>query len=195
MLQCRHEAQNLSGFDFSKFAGEQKRKGEILMYLTKERKLVEALHIGNIENISKNLRRLLEEGKEDIVIIVLREAIASDHLVACSKAAAVIGGIVLDAKPQRVMLSRLGEQINNPVNASLGSDWVDIVLATDTGLSIEQWIEAWSRNEDVRAVRKLFKQAPYSSAIDEFCRPVDPYQPDDYPENTGDRIVPELVFD
>ena len=165
------------------------------MYISNERKLVEALYLGDLKSISDNLQKLLREDRENAAVIILREALVGGYLGTCSREAAVISGIILDAKPQRIMLARLGEQINNPTNRSLGNEWVDTILAVDTGLSVDQWIEVWDRNEDVQAVKRLFGQAPYSNAINERCRPIKFPQPDNCPENTGGRVIPELVFD
>lgn len=164
------------------------------------RKLVEGLYVNDARDVSEALTKLLEADEESIVLIVLREAIDNKRLSAGSKTAAIICGIISESRPDNDLLRRLAAQLNDASNNSFRG-WIDVVLSTNTGLSLDQWLKAYNRSRDVQVVRLLFKQASYSSAIEEPCKPIDPNCPsrrlssDDFPENTGAPIVPEEVDD
>lgn len=124
------------------------------------RKLIKGIFLNDSAAISNPLTELLQAGQEDVVIMVIREAIISRHLFAGSKSAATISDAIAAAQPKRVMLHRLSEQLNNIGNDSFGVTWVDVVLSADTGMRVQEWTELCEKSKYILAVRRMFKTCP-----------------------------------
>lgn len=142
------------------------------------RKLVEGFYLQDLNMIQKALKTLLEMAEtdkniEDYLIIILYESLAKGKLEACSKTAAIVSGLILEANPHRDMLTAIAEGINDQTVCQ-DPNWFNDVIFEDTDIEPEVRHAFWSKIGRVREVRELFEQAPYSCAIDERCVPVSP---------------------
>lgn len=154
-----------------------------------KRKLVEGLYLSDINKIQRALKALLEtsdRGIEDYLIIVLYEALSKGYLEACSKTAAIISGLILEANPHREMLLAIADGINDSV-VNEDPAWLDSVVFEDVDIPVEARYTFWSGLDRVKEVRKLFAQAPYSSAVDERCTPTpaEPYYTSGHVDSYG----------
>ena len=142
--------------------------------LNEVRELVEGLYINSPKKIQEALKVLLEappsEG-EDYVIISIKEAIDGGHLPPCSKTAAIVSGIIADSAPKRDILMSVADGINDSIVCQ-DPDWLEDIIFGDTDIPKDSRQAFWSRIDKVQEVKQLFAQAPYSSAIDERCKPI-----------------------
>lgn len=142
------------------------------------RKLVEGFHLQDIDMIQQALKTLLEMAEtdkdiEDYLIIIIYEATVNGKLETCSKTAAIVSGLILEANPHRDMLTAIAYGIND-WTVCQDPNWLNDVIFEDTDIKPEARHAFWSKIDRVREVKRLFEQAPYSCAIDERCVPVSP---------------------
>lgn len=120
--------------------------------------LIEALKEKNYANIQDVLKDLLRKGDEDLLIITLRELIASGLLVPGSKEATVVGGIIADHEPRRSLLAKFAGKLGDRSMAKFILSWMDGTLAKNIHLEAEEWAEEWSRLEAVNQIRQILKE-------------------------------------
>ena len=136
------------------------------------RRLIETLYLDDHSKIYDMLSEFLESKDEDALIIILREALARGHLHPCNKTAAIISGFISEYDVTRSLLSTIGHGINDPANLSAGSKWLDVILAENVEMDIEEWNKDWGQLDHVIEVRRMFEEAKYSTAIDDRCTPM-----------------------
>ena len=137
------------------------------------RKLVEGFHLQDIDMIQQALKTLLEMAEtdkdiEDYLIIIIYEATVNGKLETCSKTAAIVSGLILEANPHRDMLTAIADGINDPT-VNEDPNRLDNVVFEETDLPVDKRRAFWNKIDRVKEVKKLFAQAPYSSAVDERC--------------------------
>ena len=138
--------------------------------------LIEALKEKNYANIQDVLKDLLRKGDEDLLIITLRELIASGLLVPGSKEATVIGGIIADHEPRRSLLAKFAGKLGDVSMTEFILSWMDGTLARNVHLELEEWADEWSNLETVKEIRQILQRimdgGNYESAIDPRCTPI-----------------------
>lgn len=125
---------------------------------TENRSFIEALVKEDYTEIHDVLEVLLDKGDEDILVIVIRELAACGILVAGTKKAIVVSGVILDHEPKRSLLAKFAKKLGDSSMAKDYLSWVDGVLAKNIHLEAEEWAEEWSRLEAVKEIRQILKE-------------------------------------
>ena len=134
------------------------------------RALVESLYLDNPKQVKTAITKLMaKERGEDLIIIILHEAVSNGNLTTDSKALITISDTIIECRPKRELLIKISDMLKDPAVFREDGLPIDFMLAENFGFTIEEWPEAWSNNSSVITVKKMFAQAPYSTAIDERC--------------------------
>lgn len=80
---------------------------------TEIRSFIEALVKEDYAGIHDVLEVLLDKGDEDILVIAIRELTACGILVAGTKKATVVSGMILDHEPKRSLLAKFAKKLSD----------------------------------------------------------------------------------
>lgn len=118
------------------------------------RRFTETLCSDDLTVIQPALAAVMQD--EDILIIVIREAIAANRLIVGSKTATAIGGVIVESEPRRSLLAKFAKRLNDSISSNEYLEWMDGVLARNLHLEADEFAREWSKLEDVREIRKAF---------------------------------------
>lgn len=125
------------------------------MLETEIRRFIESLVKENYAEIHSTLGALLDKGDEDILVIAIRELAARDILVAGTKKATVVSGIILDHEPRRSLLAKFARKLGDPSMRDDYLAWMDNVLAKNVGLEPDEWLSEWTKLESVNEIDRI----------------------------------------
>lgn len=117
-------------------------------------RFIEGIYHADIAAVRESIRELVQSKNEDALIIAIRESLATHHLLPGSKMANIIGSTLYLVKPRRNILRFIGQKLSNP--SLSGSSWLDSYLASNMGLSDEEFIAKWSGSKYVAEIRTMF---------------------------------------
>lgn len=123
--------------------------------MTEIKRFAEALQKEDCADIRPTLEELLNKKDEDLLVITVREFVASGLLVPGSKKAAVISGIILDHEPRRSLLANFARKLGDSSMANCYISWSDGVLAKNVHLEPEELAKEWSHLEAVKGIRRI----------------------------------------
>lgn len=122
---------------------------------TEIRSFIEALVKEDYAEIHDALGVLLDKGDEDILVIIIRELAARDILVAGTKKAIVVSGVILDHEPRRSLLAKFAKKLSDISMRDSYLTWMDGVLAKNVNLEPDEWSKEWALLESVNEVDRI----------------------------------------
>ena len=119
--------------------------------------LLEGFYKDDLGIIRPALVALLTDQDEDMIVIVIREVIASGHLKLSgeSKTATIIGGIILDSEPKRSLLAKFARRLNDSISSDEYLQWMDGILARNLHLEVDELTKEWAKLEAVQEIRRV----------------------------------------
>ena len=119
--------------------------------------LLEGFYKDDLDIIRPALVALLTDQDEDMIVIVIREVVASGHLKLSgeSKTATIIGGIILDSEPKRSLLAKFARRLNDSISSDEYLQWMDGILARNLHLEVDELTKEWAKLEAVQEIRRV----------------------------------------
>lgn len=142
------------------------------------KKLVEGICLHDVKATRNSLASLLQNKscvgpEEDYIVVVLNEAIATSKLKACDDIALAISWLLKAYKHhiRRALISELADGLTDLENKN-NPEWAIELTLKESNLPPESQQKFWDNLRVVIEVRQLFRQAGFSTALDERCTPV-----------------------
>ena len=131
------------------------------------KEFIEGICSADAATVRKSIKELIQSKNEDLLIIIIRETLAACHLSPGSKMANIVGSELYISKPRRKILRFIGRKLGNP--SLSGSSWLDEYLASNMGLSPEEFINKWDDLADVARIRALLPVEDCAIVEDPYC--------------------------
>lgn len=142
------------------------------------RRLIEGICLHDVKTVRKALARLLQNKlcvspEEDYIIVAFNEAITTGELNACDDVALAISRLLKAYKHRirRTLLLDIANGLTN-INNEGNTEWAIDLIMKESDVPLERRENFWGNLKIVVEVRQLFRQAGFSTALDDRCSPV-----------------------
>ena len=142
------------------------------------RKLIEGICLHDVKTARNALASLLQNKlcvspEEDYIVVAFNEAITTGKLNACDDVALAISWLIKAYKHRvrRNLLLDIADGLTD-INNENNPEWATNLIMKESDVPLGCRENFWGDLKIVVEVRQLFRQAGFSTALDERCSPV-----------------------